>query len=217
MTKTEQLNSLFIEWKKRISSYNGFFHEDGIINEPLFQNAPYKILFIAKEPNNPEKEGFDYREWWKEEIRYTFSYRIAEWSFGILNDFPEYDEIWEHEELPQKALQQIAFMNIKKSGGGGNSTLEIMMNFVTDINLAFLINEIEIIEPEIIILGISWLELRDRLFPKIEFIRSGYGIEIGKFNNAKIIDFYHPSSRTAPAAAYCLLQNVIRSERFKGL
>lgn len=217
MTKTEQLNALFIEWEKRIPAYQGFFHKDGVINEFLFQNAPYKILFIAKEPNNPEKEGFDFREWWKEEIKYTFSYRIAEWSFGILNDFPEYDKIWDHEELPKKALQQIAFMNIKKSGGRGNSNLEMIMNFVNDINMAFLSKEIEIIEPEIIILGISWLELRESLFPKIDFIRSGYGIEIGKYNSAKIIDFYHPSSRTAPAAAYSLLQNVIRSERFKRL
>jgi hypothetical protein len=107
-------------------------------------------------------------------------------------------------------------MNVKKSGGIGNSNRKIMMQHLS-INFEFLHKQIGIINPEIIIIGLSWNELRDGLFPQIKWNQSGYDIEIGKINNSKVIDFYHPSSRTAPAASYCLLQNIVSSDKFKSL
>ena len=94
-SKTEQLNQLFDDWELAIPEYKEKFVRDGIINERLFQTAPKKILFIMKEPNNPSQNPGDFREWWKDRIEYTFSYRIAEWSYGLLNNFPKFDDIWE--------------------------------------------------------------------------------------------------------------------------
>jgi len=81
----------------------------------------------------------------------------------------------------------------------------------------FIHQEIGIIEPEIIILGISWKKIRTELFPKLEWKNSGYDVAIAKYKKSKIIDFYHPSSRNAPSAAYSLLQNIIRSKQYKEL
>jgi len=212
--KTEQLNKLFKEWKKRVPENNVW---DGIIDEKLFNEANKKILFITKEPNNPKQEAYDFREWWKDEIKYAFSLRIAEWSYGIFNDFlPEYDEIWKNEESVKKALWSIAFMNIKKVGGGGKSKFDRIMYHVKK-SYDFIHREIDIIDPEIIILGITWKEIRTELFPDLEWKDSGYDIAIAKYKKTKIIDFYHPSSRNAPAAAYSLMQNIIRSKAFKEL
>ena len=77
--------------------------------------------------------------------------------------------------------------------------------------------EIEIIDPEIIILGTSWKKLRNFIFDKVDWRHSGYDVAIRKYNKAKVIDFYHPSSRNAPSAAYSLLQNIIKSPTYKGL
>lgn len=214
-TKTEQLNQLFDEWERNVSDYKDKFVRDGINNEQLFKTASPKILFITKEPNNPEQIVGDFREWWKEKLAYTFSYRIAEWSYGLLNKFPEFDEIWKGSR-PHNAIQQIAFMNIKKSGGNGNSEYNGMMKHLK-MNFDFLHRQIEIISPDIIITGTSWKELCDGLFPTVEWKPSGYDIVIGKFNNAKVIDYYHPSSRIAPAASYSLLQNIISSDKFQSL
>ena len=76
---------------------------------------------------------------------------------------------------------------------------------------------IKIIDPEIIILGTSWKKLRNFILDKHDWSHSGYYVAIGKFNKAKVIDFYHPSSRNAPSAAYSLLQNIINSDPFKSL
>ena len=71
--KTEQLNQLFDEWEQTVSEYKGKFVRDGIINEQFYETASPKILFIAKEPNNPKQDAGDFREWWKEEISHAFS------------------------------------------------------------------------------------------------------------------------------------------------
>ena len=106
------------------------------------------------------------------------------------------------EDRAQNAIQQIALMNIKKSGGCGNSECNKMLEHV-NMNFDFLHRQIKIISPDIIIMGTSWNNLRDGLFPNIEWIRSGYDILIGKHNEIKVIDYYHPSSRIAPAV--CIL------------
>lgn len=215
-SRTEQLNQLFDEWEQTNFEYKDKFVKDGIVVEEFYNSATTKILFITKEPNNPEQTAGDFREWWKKEIAYTFSYRIAEWSYGLLNNFPQYDDIWKENGLAHKAIQHIALMNIKKSGGSGNAEYARMMEHLKT-NYDFLHRQIEIISPEIIILGTSWNELRDGLFPNIKWQKSGYDILIGRHNNARVIDYYHPSSRTAPAASYSLLQNIVSSNNFKQL
>src|SRR5262249_7045932 len=97
-----------------------------------------------------------------------------------------------------------------------NSDYNIMIEHMK-MNFTFLHRQIEIIDPEVIITGTSWSELRDDLFPNVEWKPSGYSIKIGKFKNIKVIDYYHPSSRTAPAASYSLLENIINSDKFKSL
>lgn len=215
-TKTEQLNQLFDEWEQSVDSYKGKFVRDGIIDEQLYQLAAPKVLFITKEPNNPEQKAGDFREWWREGIAYTFSYRLAEWSYGLLNDFPQFDDIWTSTDSAHNAIKNIALMNIKKIGGTGNSNYTEMIEHLK-MNFHRLHQQIEIISPDIIITGTSWKELRDELFPKTVWQNSGYDIAIGRHNTAKVIDFYHPSSRTAPAAAYSLLQNIVNGDKFKSL
>ena len=214
--KTEQLNDLFKIWEQAVPEYQGKFVKDGIIDENLYDVASTKILFITKEPNNPKQEEGDFRDWWKYELVDAFSYRIAEWSYGLLNNFPQYDEIWATKGAALDAIHHIAFMNIKKSGGGGNSEYNRMMEHLK-MNLKFLHQQIEIISPDIIITCTSWDELRNGLFPDVKWQHSGYRYKIGRHKAAKVIDFCHPSSRNVPAASYSLLQNIVSSDQFKQL
>lgn len=215
--KNTHLNALFKKWKKQYPDSENFV-EDGIINEELFNQSCQKILLITKEPNDPKKEATDYRIWWNQEIYFKFSYRIAEWAYGIHNNFPPYDQIWPNNEdkIAHKSLKSIAFMNVKKSGGSGSSE-ENMINEYIRRDFDYIHQQIDIIDPEIVIIGMSWASTVNLLFPDIDWKQSGYGIEIGRHNGAKVIDFYHPSSWNGPSASYSLLQNVVRSEEFKNL
>ncbi len=217
MKKTEELNQLFIDWQNQFQHYKGKFVSDGIMNEEIYLNAKPKLLFIAKEANNPSQTEGDFRDYWKDGAKETFSYRIAEWSYGIQNNFPPFDSIYNSDDSVYKtALNSIAFMNVKKAAGGGLSEFEEVLSAVKSDKF-FLLKEIEIINPDIVILGLSVQEIRDNLFDNLKWVRSGYEIEIAKSENRKFIDFYHPSARNAPSAAYSLLQNVINSDSFKNL
>lgn len=214
-TKTEKLNQLFEKWEQSIPGYKGKFVKDGILNEPLYDLAPVKVLYLMKEPNNPEQKPGDFREWWKDEIHYKFTYRLAEWSYGILNNFPPYDDVWADVKAAHQALLHTSLMNIKKIGGAGSSKYSEIDSHLTQCH-EYIQKQIEITDPEIIILGMSfWTELRDKLFPDTKWSSSGFGIEVGKFKRAKLIDYYHPSSMTPPSASYSLLQNIIKSEKFR--
>lgn len=216
MTKTEQLNSLFDVWENQVSEYKGVFVKDGIINEELYLIASPKVLFVAKEPNNPKQEPGDYREWWKQEIKYRFSRTLSKWAIGILNNFPSYDDRLEQKYSAHEAIQSIAFINIKKSGGSARSNDDIVMEHLKN-NFEFLHKQIAIITPEIIIAGVSTPRLRNELFPETSWVDSGYeGIKVGRYKDAKVLDFYHPSSSSAPGSFYyTLLKEIINDDVFR--
>jgi len=171
-TNNQKLNSLFKKWEELIPEYRGRFVRDGIINEQLFNDTTPKILFIGKEPNNPEGTIGDFREEWNLGVSYTFARRIAEWSYGIINGFPKFDLISEKPGSLEKSLKRIAFMNIKKSGGKGNSEYNTMMDHAKR-NADLINDQIEIISPDIIITGTSWEELRNIIFPSVKWEKSG--------------------------------------------
>lgn len=215
----QKLNQLFEEWEGNIEVYKGKFVRDGIINEEEWEKASPKILYITKEPNQSGNQAAgDFRDDWNNGYsKYGFAYRIAEWSYGLLNDFPPFKSIVSDNTLYVKQLKKVAFLNIKKSGGIGTSEgPEIGRHF--DLNESFLQRQLDIINPEIIVLCLSFNGyISSKMFNSCRWKDSGYDINVGKWNNSKIIDFYHPSSRNAPAASYSLLQNIYRSEVFKNL
>ena len=222
-TKTEELNKLFQDWENKIPEYKGHFVKDGINDEDLYNATNPKILFITKEPNNPNQETGDFRVWWEKDLKYTFSIRIAEWAFGIIHNFPPYDYIKRSEKEKIDALQSIAFMNVKKNGGNGTAKHKEIIEHIK-MNLVYIHKEINIIEPDIIILGLSTKEIRSEAFPKQKssWIESGYDIAINRYDYengkyAKMIDFYHPSARNGASASYSLMQNVVKSLPFCNL
>lgn len=219
MNKTQQLDELFIKWENEMAGYRGPFLKDGIINEEQWGKTSPKILFITKEANQSYKpcKGDFRQDWCNKLTDYIFAYRIAEWSFGILNNFPPFEEIYCDKNLKNNTLQKISFMNVKKIGGIGlSSEADIREHFTK--NKLYIIEEIEIINPDIIILGLSFDETyHNNLYQDINWITSGYNVKIGKYNNIRFIDFYHPSVRFSPSATYSLLQNVYQSKAFQTL
>jgi hypothetical protein len=219
MTKTEHLSELFNRWKSEVKFSEYDFYADGIINEHLYDECPQgkKLLFITKEPNASNHEKNEDRsfvtEWNFANPTYPFACRIAEWAYGILNDFPPFDEI---PETKQQCLKQISFMNIKKSGGKGEAVFDDVYS-VAIKQTPFILEQVNIIQPDIIITGLSGERIRNILWPDVKWKKSGYAVLVGRYKNAKMIDFYHPSSRSAPAASYSLLKNIIYSDSFRSL
>jgi hypothetical protein len=209
ITKTEQLNTLFDRWQV-LHNENGF-KRDGIINEELF-SKPY-ILFVCKEPNDPDQKPGDYRDWWNNEMTYAFSKRIGDWAYGIINGFPPYQSF--SDDQAHQALKSVAFMNVKKVGGGARANHDEILNWI-ERDHALLHEEIEIINPSVIICSLGFSHITKKLFNNIsdnDWQDAGYGIPYAKLKDRLIIDFYHPSVPAPGVMSYVLLEKIVQNAK----
>ena len=135
-------------------------HLDGITDYELYKKAPVKLLWILKEPSNTidgnSRESClnvkDYSPHWQN----TFG-NIMRISYGILDGDKDYTEIPPINKNEctigdSIILDEIAIININKSGGGkitlpGKLNREYKRAGVKE----FLLKQIEFIAPEIII------------------------------------------------------------------
>jgi hypothetical protein len=115
------------------SEYEGRFGgiiRDGITNPERFVKAPFKILWILKEANDPDGSGWDLREFHRNVTVYsnwrrTYS-KIMDVSYGIINGITEYKKL--PDELSKMSvLEDVAIINVKKIGG--NSLADDKKNF----------------------------------------------------------------------------------------
>lgn len=232
-----KLDEIFAEWESSNPQYHGRFTRDGIINEQVFQTQKLKLLFIAKEPNQSQKPIDEKPEDYRIELSdleipkdysKVYSYRIAEWAYGILNDFPPFENFFFEKQKNKlgynETLQKIAFMNVKKIGGAGASNAEEINQYVIR-DQKYLISEINLIDPDIIVLGLGLSqEMRASLFPdlsEVNWMDCGFSkIKVARWHKTRIIDFYHPSVRPVhltPQESYALLKNIFHSETFRKL
>lgn len=212
MTRTHRLNELFAEWKQRIGEEAERMCLDGIVCEDNYERTNPKLLFIAKEPNHPEGPGFDFREWWSREVKYTFSIRLCEWAYGVWNGFSPLSSVDEADRL--EVMRSISFINLKKVGGDGSADSEEIRS-VTNRDKDLLRRQIEIIDPDIIIGGIGDSRLWSSLFPGIAFQKCGFDIPVAHVGRIRVIDFYHPSYPVPRAMSYSLLGCVFQSDEFR--
>lgn len=201
-------------------AYN-LFIKDGIVNEDKWNNSEIpKILFVMKEAYDSRDSGWDRElaEWinrgecWK----YKIWRRIAQWTFGLLNTTTEgifpytINEITEEEY--KLALQEIAVINLKKSGGKSSSNYDEIAEYAK-YDCEEIKKEFELIDPDIVICGFTFNVLRNIVFKnEIE--------EVGQHNanwyyfakvNGRVrlfIDYYHPANRFPDLLNYYGLVNI---------
>lgn len=129
MGKTEQLDKLMEEWKKKHKN-KGYKHfiSDGIVCEEKWNSqATPRVCFFLKEAYTNEEE-FDLTKHLHKENPWTMWKKTAIWTQAIHNAFSgktvEYnDGILRANE--KQAIESIAVVNIKKSNGEKNQIMKI--------------------------------------------------------------------------------------------
>lgn len=234
MNKNEQLDKLFKEW---IATHPDLYHRDhlprpyfvydGIINEAKFEAQKERILFICKEPNDPDPDGsWDFRHWWQKEIKHSFSHRIAEWAYFLLEWSEGRNPSFQgtHYAKKREALQSIAFMNLRKTGGYGTADWGEITRHVNKTR-DFLRDQILIIDPTLIVTcfpgdayGDAWPALFED-YPSIKWAHSGYEEnKIGRWNDkCRILEFVHPSARYPKAMMFAYLARIVSGRHFRNI
>lgn len=202
---------------KNLHDCDNVLIKDGIINPVLFNKQHTKILFIAKEHNylgtiNQIDYEADYRAWWNLHVRYTFSHRISEWAYGILNNF---DTTYEQITYEQKfdSLRSISFINVKKSSGKSVSKSKIICDYIIQ-SRQLLRQQIKEISPTIIICCFRDDYYIEHLFGTKLIKAVSNKFSHGKWNNTDVINFYHPSSRKNKYQLYELMNEAIGKIKF---
>lgn len=205
MTKTEQLDNLFLTWEKE-----GFdvFCKDGVVDEKKYK----KILFVLKDVNNSKPDvDVDLRKnlvTLEGEGKTWFN--VARWTNSLLRG-----ELIENmtATMQHKILRNVAVMNLKKEAGGARVSddciREHSKKYCDNIR-----KEIAICDPNVIIAcgNIVYDCLKEVVFneesskinckvcfnEKMQTYGDGFGVEniSGKNKTIYVIHYRHPNQAT---------------------
>ena len=185
----EKLKKLFSQWGKEV---NGKFVPDGIINLKKWEKANKKILVILKETNDFDNYGLN--DLIDKNINNSKSgiwkgltwHNIGRISYKLLNSNASFEEA--HKKR-KEILRYISVMNIKKTPGKNKSNYKVIQYNANKYG-NYIKEEIEIINPDIVILGGTYKFLKNIL--NLERITENLYKEKG--NDKRIyIKCYHPA------------------------
>jgi hypothetical protein len=221
ISKNAQLNSLFEGCKKE----RGFV-ADGIISEPDFDTCKMKLLFLLKDTNGTRGEQTDLREYVKEyadfklgllekmegsnAVSKTWS-RIGKWAHWLITQSMEFTEYSDPSDKEiGKALLSISAVNIKKEPGKRNANQKEIRAWAKEDNTWK--KEIKIIAPQLVICCGTFEETLyglDRMSDYSELKKLKNFHTPIKYENAWLLDFYHPKARGSDEKFYNYFKNYL--------
>ncbi|GAX90160.1 hypothetical protein [Effusibacillus lacus] len=225
MTKTEQLEKLFREWRSR--SEGGLFVEDGLLSEKDWNQSGLRVVVLLKEPSetNPNATEWKYQDFIRNrqflEEKGTTWPNLIRWTYGILHGFPPFQEVEENLHMISNSTERffgsVCFVNVKKTAGSTRSNDEIV--YQAGINTGdLLLRQIHILEPNIVLCcgSVVFRIVKDSLenheIPLEPKMTRG-GLERIWWNDlrANIIHYHHPMAFYPKAMTYTYLMNELKS------
>lgn len=218
--KTKDIyNAEYYEGNKKIEftiNHKNVFIADGIINPEIWNNRSKgkHILFVLKEAYGGEND-------WSlaDEVRVhapwsAIWHRIVEWTYGLTNTTVERIARYEPGKIsfekPNQWLNEIAVLNIKKSGGDSQSHYGEISAYA-DYDSKEIIRQIEIINPDIIICGATFGDINRIMGNPCKKGECDnwfyYSDAIGK-RERLFIDYYHPANRYPALLNYYGIVNI---------
>lgn len=200
--------------------YGESAHLDGITNLVKYKKTDPKILWILKEMNNPENESLHQREFHKNKNLITYKYwkntykRIVACSYGIIeyaahnkecglewlmhyNNIPSVNDDATVGGFSANVMDRISIINVNKCSGGGSSSnpAEINRKYQDEAVKNLLKEQIEQIEPDIIINCSRVYELTEDLIEVYKMQKKrNCDVYYSNFYNKLLIHYYHPGA-----------------------
>ncbi|WP_144513390.1 hypothetical protein [Bacillus sp. FJAT-22090] len=214
-TINEKLEVLYNDWNQK---HPGHFVSGGVVDEDMFASCDVRILFLLKEVNDMEQlENWSLVQLMKDQIERMKFYRIWEtvglWSFGLLQGFPAYEKLTYMKEANIiEGLLNIAMTNLKKTGGSGESDMEIIKAHAI-ANKELWLKEIEIIGPNVVICGGTFSIVQELL--GFEITTCDSGARVGRYNDMLFVEMYHPMYRISPKVFYAYFKETMIALGYK--
>ncbi len=204
----------------KIAEKRGPVAIDGVINPERYLKARHRVMWVLKEPNDPDisktwsfLKNFQDEEWLLKYCRNPTIMRVIYTSYGILKAGRTKEmnhEEWTawpdcQEQKSSDVLKEIAYVNIKKTPGGGTCNRN-------EINEAYeefhdlLKRQIEVYNPDIVIFGGTFYHIDKDDFNGLKEAEKQPGNVNRGFYTTKdklYIDAYHPAARETEVSAEC--------------
>ena len=230
----EKLDDLFVKWGKK-SEFTHFFF-DGLMyrgeianpywrcsgnEDKLWEKTPTRVMFLMKDVNaggdSPENDN-DIRGRIFRDTSSTTYRNMSYWLYGLLKTI-ENGKIPEYTFSVSEATQffddtPVAYINCKKQAGASSVSYNTLKHYI-ERDKKFIIEEIEILNPDIIICC-AWTEssgnpifefIKENLYPDIEEINNW--VYYSKEKNKLIINSYHPA--TTKSGGYEMYHNMMEA------
>lgn len=180
------------------------FVRDGIIDVAEYLKAPIKILWILKEANSEKDNSLDDMRPNLKTLNDENNNIHPDWgptwrpiAYAMYGVFEEMNYI----DIPDmngnareivKHMSKIAHINLKKYGGGSTAKPDILQKFYNSYK-EFIHEQIEIINPDVMIFGNTFRYFADVYFEEKEKIQEQPNVF--KYKDKLLIDTSHPAAR----------------------
>lgn len=183
------------------------FTIDGVIDEGIWNQQSKKVLYILREANGNSSKETDHgrvvdenRFWFKECVESGTLGNIIFKRIAAMQAIIQADNALEHRYL----LQQIAYMNLNKRGGGSSVDWKVLNRYVIAYK-EYIKDEIRMLQPDVIVCCGTYWPLIDNV---LDLYKSN-GVKQWQSGDERdlridteidghkctIINMYHPSSR----------------------
>lgn len=211
-SKTEDL---FSRWKEARRRYD--FISDGILDYSVWIKQNPQILFLLKETkddyyviNQPVPA---------DKVNGLFWFNISRWRYAINESFKKIGilPIFPTNATLKTEINDIAIVDIKKTNEEKTTSDKVDIIHYAENDREFLMEQIEIINPQVIICGGTFEEYKDHIY-KGEITNSdmikyrcdgSIDSSVWKHRNRIVFYFYHPSCRFSPEELFNNLCNLI--------
>jgi hypothetical protein len=200
------------EINHELKQENDFLVMDGITDYEQFGKSGKKILWIMKETNqsggtHPD-DLRDFHKNVKTYLKWRRTYRpIIKSTYGIIHNL-DYEAIPKEEDISW-ILNEIAFINIKKTGGGSTSNWKSIAEHYAK-NKEVILEQVECIDPDIIINCSGIFQVFTDL-TQANYANPGR-FYVAKSNKWIVVNAYHPNQRSINQVQYYnLIKDCIKS------
>lgn len=213
----EKQNLLMDKWKQEhINKGYTNFISDGILNYELWEKSNLKICFFLKEAYGDYGSLQNLFEDWGK-IKYQLWHNVSYWLYGINHCYmehsiPDFEQSKCDREECYKLLQAASVVNIKKSNGISSTIKDDLQKYL-DEDSKYLLEELELINPDIIICGGTYEE-----YCRLNRIKAYEGMKkitdwTYLFQGKLVFDFVHPSAPIHGAMSYYTITGMFQKAK----
>lgn len=161
-----------------------------------------KVLFILKETNKAKQNVVDAIRralvtkssgWWRGKVLR----RVGIWAYGLINYSGEVPNFKDAKSYGKDATWNIAYVNMRKTAGGARTNKKSFNAHVKEY-APYIRRQIELIKPDIIVLGGTFKVVKNHIFPELEHVCK----RIHRHEDIIFIDTYHPAAITKSEGLY---------------